>query len=56
MPKKRPSISANEATDFNGADLIRLLVSLPGPTAAYLDAVEEAIEQQPPAEETRWPR
>jgi hypothetical protein len=46
----------HEATGFNGADLIRLLASLPGPAAAYLDAVEEAIEQQPPAEETRWPR
>jgi hypothetical protein len=46
----------HEATGFNGADLVSLLKSLPSPPAAYLDAVEEAIEQQPPAEETRWPR
>ena len=45
-----------EATGFNGADLVRLLNSLPEPSAAYLDAVEKAIEQQPPAEETSWPR
>jgi hypothetical protein len=47
---------AYEATGFNGADLVRLLKSLPKPAEAYLDAVEEAIERQPSAEETDWPR
>jgi hypothetical protein len=32
------------------------MTSLPKPAEAYLDAVEEAIEQQPPAEDTHWPR
>ena len=45
-----------EATGFNGADLVGLLKSLPKPSSAYLDAVEEATEQQPPAEDKRWPR
>jgi hypothetical protein len=45
-----------EATGFNGADLARLLNSLPEPAESYLDAVEEATRKQPPAEESRWPR
>jgi antitoxin (DNA-binding transcriptional repressor) of toxin-antitoxin stability system len=45
-----------EAAGFTGADLARLLGSLPEAPAAYLDAVAEGIENQPAAEETRWPR
>jgi len=45
-----------ESTGFKGADLARLLGSLPDAPAAYLDAVADGIENQPPAEETRWPR
>jgi len=45
-----------EETGFNGADLARLLQSLPEAPEAYLDAVAEGVENQPPAEETRWPR
>ena len=47
---------AYEATGFKGADLVRLLASLPQAPAAYLDAVAEGLENQPAAEETRWPR
>jgi hypothetical protein len=46
----------HEATGFNGADLARLLHSLPEPSAAYLDAVEDTIAKQLPAEDSRWPR
>ena len=44
------------AGGFTGADLVRLLCTLPDAPQAYLEAVTDAIERQPPAEETRWPR
>ena len=44
------------AGGFTGADLARLLGTLPEAPKAYLEAVAEAVERQPPAEETRWPR
>ena len=47
---------AYEHTGFKVADLVRLLASLPDVPTEYLDAVEEHIKNQPPAEETRWPR
>ena len=47
---------AYETTGFKVADLVRLLASLPDVPSEYLDAVEEYIKNQPPAEETRWPR
>lgn len=43
-------------SDFTGADLVALLRSLPSPGDRYLDAVEEAIGEQPAAEPTEWPR
>ena len=45
-----------EPREFTGSDLARLLASLPDAPRAYLDAVAEAIEGQPPAEDTRWSR
>ena len=47
---------AYEVTGFKGTDLARLLASLPQAPEAYLDAVEEGLEGQPPAEDRRWPR
>ena len=47
---------AYEATGFKGADLARLLRSLPEAPTTYLDAVAEGVENQPPADQTRWPR
>ena len=47
---------AYAATGFTGTDLARLLASLPDAPEEYLDAVEQAVKGQPPAEETRWPR
>ena len=44
------------SSGFTGADLVRLLATLPAAPKAYLDAVAEVLEDQPPAEETRWPR
>ncbi len=44
------------AGGFTGSDLVRLLATLPDAPRAYLEAVEDAIEGQPPMEETRWPR
>jgi len=44
------------ATGFKGVDLARLLASLPDAPDSYLDAVEEIVEGQPRAEQTRWPR
>jgi hypothetical protein len=41
---------------FTGADLARLLGTLPDAPRDYLEAVAEGLEQQPPAEERRWPR
>ena len=45
-----------QASGFTGADLARLLADLPDAPEAYLDAVAEGIDQQPPAEPERWPR
>ena len=45
-----------QTSGFTGADLVRLLRNLPDAPQAYLEAVTDAIERQPPAEETRWPR
>jgi antitoxin (DNA-binding transcriptional repressor) of toxin-antitoxin stability system len=45
-----------QARGFTGADLVRLLATLPDAPQAYLEAVTDAIERQPPAEDTRWPR
>ena len=42
--------------EFSGSDLARLLGTLPDAPRAYLDAVAEGIDRQPPAEDTRWPR
>ena len=47
---------AYDASGFKGADLARLLASLPDAPAAYLDAVEEGIRSQPEAQETTWRR
>ena len=41
---------------FTGKDLVELLRSLPGPGDEYLDHVESAVKNQPPAEQTRWRR
>jgi hypothetical protein len=41
---------------FTGADLARLLATLPEAPKAYLKAVEEHIAGQPSAETTKWPR
>src|SRR5208282_3340440 len=41
---------------FTGRDLVRLLRSLPPPDKEYLDAVEDPVRNQPPAERSRWPR
>jgi hypothetical protein len=45
-----------ETPEFTGADLARLLASLPEAPAAYLDAVADGIGEQPAAEDRRWPR
>jgi hypothetical protein len=45
-----------ETTGFTGADLARLLKALPRAPETYVDAVEDILDRQPPAEETRWPR
>jgi hypothetical protein len=45
-----------QSGEFTGADLARLLSTLPDAPKAYLDAVEEGIKKQPRAEDTRWPR
>lgn len=44
------------APGFTGADLVDLLRSLPAPGEEYLEAVEEGIRRQPPAQETSWRR
>ena len=45
----------DDSTGFTVTDLVRLLESLPRVPTEYLDAVEEHIKNQPPAEETHWP-
>ena len=45
-----------EPREFTGSDLARLLGTLPDAPRAYLEAVAEGVERQPPAENTRWPR
>ena len=41
---------------FTGTDFATLLRQLPDPGEDYLRSVESAIESQPPAETTKWPR
>jgi hypothetical protein len=45
-----------QSGQFTGADLARLLATLPDAPQAYLEAVEEGIKEQPRAEDTRWQR
>jgi hypothetical protein len=42
------------AMGCSGADLVELLRSLPKPPDEYLDVVEQAVRDQPPAEDRRW--
>src|SRR5208283_1222898 len=41
---------------FTGRDLVGLLRSLPHPDKEYLDAVEDLVRNQPPAQRSRRPR
>jgi prevent-host-death family protein len=41
---------------FSGAELARLLRSLPKPDAEYLEIVEELIAKQPTVAESGWQR
>ena len=43
-------------TKFSGAELARLLRSLPKPDAEYLAIVEELIAKQPTVAESGWQR
>jgi len=62
MPKKRSDKFLHQVRDgrkpggFTGADLAHLLASLPDAPAAYLDAVEGKLRDQPPAGDVRRPR
>jgi hypothetical protein len=40
----------SKSIDFTGKDLVLLLRSLAKPSAGYLDAVDDVLKHQPPAE------
>jgi antitoxin (DNA-binding transcriptional repressor) of toxin-antitoxin stability system len=44
------------AMGCSAEELVELLRSLPKPPDEYLDAVEEGVRNQPPAEDHRWRR